>query len=141
MRNFIKINSAAFLIQLIKERTDARIIMHACGNIVDLIEDYIEIGVDALNPMQVAAAGMSPAELKARAAGRIAFWGGIDSQWLLPKGSPDDVRQAVREMWDVMGPAGGYVLGAVHNIQDDVPPENVWAMFDEAARYTSKKKG
>jgi len=85
--------------------------------------------------MQVSAAGMAPAALRARFGGRMAFWGGIDTQWLLPKGSPDDVRRAVREMLDLMGRAGGYVLAAVHNIQDDVPPENVWAMLDEADSY------
>ena len=121
--------------QLVKERTDAKIIVHACGSIVDLVEDYIEIGVDVLNPMQVSAANMSPRILKDRFAGRMAFWGGINTQELLPKGHPEDVRQAVRETLDIMGLDGGYILGAVHNIQDDVPPENVWAMLDEAANY------
>lgn len=122
-------------IHFLKERTDAKILVHACGSIVDLIEDYIEIGVDALHPMQVSAAGMSPQNLKARFAGRMAFWGGIDTQWVLPKGRPEDVRQAVRETIRIMGLNGGYVLAAVHNIQDDVPPENVWAMLDEAASF------
>jgi uroporphyrinogen decarboxylase len=123
-------------VELIRSKTDAKILMHACGSVVDLIEDYIEIGVDALNPMQVAAAGMSPQNLKSRFGGRMAFWGGIDTQWLLPKGRPDDVRQAVRETLRIMRRDGDYVLGAVHNVQDDVPPENVWAMLDEAARFT-----
>ncbi len=98
------------------------------------MDDYIEVGVDVLNPMQVAAVGMTPANLKQRFAGRMAFWGGIDTQWLLPHGTPEDVRQSVRDTLGVMGRDGGYVLGAVHNVQDDVPPENVWAMLDEAAR-------
>ncbi len=123
-------------IQLIKERTPAKVFMHACGSIVDLVEDYIDIGVDVLNPMQVSAAGMAPDHLKERFEGRMAFWGGIDTQRLLPHGTPDQVRQGVRTMLDVMGLDGGYVLGAVHNVQDDVPPENVWAMLDEAAGYT-----
>ena len=114
--------------------------MHACGSLTDLVEDYVEIGVDALNPMQVRAAGMSPESLVARFGGRMAFWGGIDTQSILPRGRPEEVRQAVREMLAVMGgQAGGYVLGAVHNIQDDVPPENVWAMLDEAAGGGSGK--
>jgi len=121
-------------VELIKSRSNAKIVMHACGSIVDLVEDYIEVGIDALHPMQVSAAGMAPATLKARFGGRMAFWGGIDTQWLMPQGTPDDVRQGVREMLRIMGRAGGYVLAAVHNIQDDVPPENVWAMLDEAAR-------
>ncbi|MCX6030676.1 MAG: hypothetical protein NT169_15440 [Chloroflexi bacterium] len=119
-------------VETIRRFTDAKVLFHACGSIVDLVDDFIEIGVDALNPMQVSAAGMSPENLRRRFAGRMAFWGGIDSQYVLPKGSPDDVRAAVRETLAVMGRDGGYVLGAVHNIQDDVPPENVWAMLDEA---------
>ena len=121
-------------IETIRRHTPAKIHMHACGAISDLVEDYIEIGVDVLNPMQVAAAGMTPESLKGRFGGRMAFWGGIDTQWLLPHGSPEQVRAAVRATLDVMGRDGGYVLGAVHNVQDDVPPENVWAMLDEAAR-------
>ena len=122
-------------LRFVRERTDAKLIMHACGSIVDLVEDFIDVGVDVLNPMQVTAVNMSPSVLKHRFAGRMAFWGGINSQELLPRGSPEDVRQAVRDTLDVMGLDGGYVLGAVHNIQDDVPPENVWAMLDEAANY------
>jgi uroporphyrinogen decarboxylase len=120
-------------VQFIKEQTDAQLVVHACGSIVDLVEDYIDIGVDALHPMQVSAAGMSPRNLKRRFGGRMAFWGGIDTQHLLPKGQPEEVRQTVRDTIRVMGWEGGYVLGAVHNVQDDVPPENVWAMLDEAA--------
>jgi uroporphyrinogen decarboxylase len=122
-------------VAVIRQHTGARILVHACGSIVDLVEDYIEIGVDALNPMQVAAVGMAPENLHERFAGRMAFWGGIDSQRLLPAGQPEEVRQAVRDTIHAMnGLAGGYVLGAVHNVQDDVPPENVWAMLDEGAR-------
>jgi uroporphyrinogen decarboxylase len=83
--------------------------------------------------MQVSAAGMSPENLAWRFAGRIAFWGGIDTQQLLPRGRPEDVREAVRHIIQVMNHSGGYILAAVHNIQDDVPPENIWAMLDEAA--------
>ncbi len=123
-------------VRLIKRMSPAKVLMHSCGSIVDLVEDYIDIGVDALNPMQVAAVGMAPQTLRQRFEGRMAFWGGIDTQRLLPRGTPDEVRQAVREMLSIMGLEGGYVLGAVHNIQDDVPPENVWAMLDEAASVT-----
>ena len=76
---------------------------HACGSIVDLVEDYIEIGIDACNPMQVSAAGMSPQNLRSRFRNRMAFWGGIDTQYLLPKGSIEDVRQAVRSTIDTFG--------------------------------------
>jgi uroporphyrinogen decarboxylase len=124
-------------IQAIRQHTDAKILNHACGSIADLVEDYIEIGIDACNPMQVSAANMSPRNLKEKFGGRMAFWGGIDTQNVLPKGSPDDVRRSVRETLDAMRLDGDYILGAVHNIQDDVPPANVWAMLDEAASYHS----
>jgi uroporphyrinogen decarboxylase len=125
-------------VRFVKERTDAKVVMHACGSIVDIIEDYIEIGVDALNPMQVSAANMSPCNLKQRFGERIGFWGGIDTQELLPRGRSQDVRQAVRDIIRVMGLSnGGYILSASHNVQDDVPPENVWAMLEEAAGICS----
>jgi hypothetical protein len=117
-------------IETIRRHTPAKIHMHACGAIADLVDDYTEIGVDVLNPMQVAAVGMSPQRLKARFAGRMAFWGGIDTQWLLPYGAPDEVRKAVRNTLDVMGRDGVYVLGAV---TCRMTPENVWAMLEEAA--------
>lgn len=69
----------------IKERTDAKVVMHTCGGVAELVEDYIEIGVDALNPMQVSAVGMSTEGLKQRFGGRMAFWGGIDTQRILPQ--------------------------------------------------------
>ena len=125
------------LVQTIRNCTDAKILNHACGSIIDLLEDYIELGIDALNPMQVNAANMSPQNLSRLSAGRIAFWGGIDTQSLLPKGQAAEVRSAVRDTIRAMDAFnGGYVLGAVHNVQDDVTPENVWAMLDEAQSYT-----
>jgi uroporphyrinogen decarboxylase len=121
-------------VETIRQHTGAKIHNHACGSIFDLVEDYIEIGIDALNPMQVAAAKMSPENLHQHFHGRIAFWGGIDSQRILPRGTPDEVRQAVRDTIAAMHSLeGGHVLGSVHNVQDDVPPENVWAMLDEAS--------
>ncbi len=119
--------------RFLKERTDAKILYHTCGNISPLIDDLIEIGVDALNPVQVSAVDMDSKLLNERFGGKICFWGGIDTQQVLPFGSPDDVRSEVRRRISDLSP--GYVLGAVHNIQDDVPPENICAMLDEAASY------
>ena len=75
-------------VETIRQHTGAKIHNHACGSIFDLVEDYIEIGIDALNPMQVAAAKMSPESLHQHFHGRIAFWGGIDSQRILPAARP-----------------------------------------------------
>jgi uroporphyrinogen decarboxylase len=98
------------------------------------IPDFIEMGIDALNPVQVTAKHMAPERLKSEFGDRIAFWGGIDNHRLLPQGTPEEVRAGVRRMFDIMGPGGGYVMAAVHNIQPDVPPENILALFDEGQR-------
>ncbi|MGC8794011.1 MAG: uroporphyrinogen decarboxylase family protein [Bryobacteraceae bacterium] len=123
----------------IRSHTQARILYHTCGSVYHYIPDFIEMGIDALNPVQVSARHMDPERLKREFGDRIAFWGGIDSQRLLPHGSPDQVRAEVRRMFQIMGPGGGWVLAAVHNIQPDVPPENVIAMFEEGRRcvYTT----
>jgi uroporphyrinogen decarboxylase len=115
--------------RLIKEYTEARIFFHSCGNIVPLLDDLIEAGVEALNPVQVSAF-KDPAEVKARFGDRLSFWGGIDTQWVLPSGSPEDVREEVRLRIRQFGPGGGFVAASVHNIQPDVPPQNILAMAD-----------
>jgi len=113
----------------------ARVFLHSCGAVSALIEDFIEIGVDILNPVQTSAAGMEPERLKAAFGGRITFWGGgADAQRVLPLGTPEEVRRDVRRRLEVFAPGGGFVFAPVHNIQADVPPENVEAMFEEAAR-------
>jgi uroporphyrinogen decarboxylase len=124
------------LIQFVKERCNAKILFHSCGSIVNLLDDLIDIGIDAINPVQVASRGMADtAELKRRFGTRVAFWGAIDSQWVLPFGSPDDVqREVVRRIQD-LSVNGGYVLAAVHNIQHDVPPANIVAMFQSARQH------
>jgi uroporphyrinogen decarboxylase len=95
----------------------------------------IDNGLDAINPVQVSAAEMDPAEMKAEFGDRMAFWGGIDTQELLPHGTPEQVAAETRRTIDILGAGGGYVLNSVHNIQADVPPENVIAMFETARDY------
>lgn len=118
------------IVKSIRRHTKAKILYHTCGAVYDYIGDFIELGIDALNPVQVSARNMEPERLQQAFGGRIAFWGGIDSQRLLPRGSPEEVAAEVRRMFEIMGRGGGYVLAAVHNVQPDVPPENVIAMFD-----------
>jgi len=118
------------ILESIRRHTKAKTLYHTCGSVYRLIPDFIEMGIDAVNPVQVTARNMEPERLKAEFGDRIAFWGGIDSQHLLPHGSPEDVRTGVRRMFEIMGPGGGYVLAAVHNVQPDVPAENVLAMFE-----------
>jgi uroporphyrinogen decarboxylase len=111
----------------------AKIVYHSCGAVTSLIDDFIELGVDALNPVQVSAAGMDTAVLKQRFGDRIAFWGGgVDTQRVLPTGTSAEVRAEVRRRIGDLAPGGGYVFCAVHNIQREVPPENIHAMYDEA---------
>ena len=103
---------------------------HSDGAIYDLIPDFIEIGVDVLNPLQNTAKGMDASVLKKEFGREISFWGGgIDTQRTLPKGSPEEIKRQVKERIECLAPGGGFIFGAVHNIQDDVPPENILAMW------------
>ena len=123
----------ADLIATIKAHSDAKVFLHSDGNVYQLIDDFIEVGVDILNPVQVSAGDMGDTvRLKRRYGDRLAFNGAIDTRWVLPHGSTDDVRREVRRRVADLGPGGGYVLSSVHCIQPDVPIENVLAMFDEA---------
>jgi len=130
----------ANVIEFIKERTKAKIYYHSCGAVSPMLNDLIEIGVDAINPVQVSAKNMDPKYLKQTYGDNITFWGGIDSQNVLPKGTTDEVRAAVRDTIDALAPGGGYVLAGVHNLQPDVPPENIVAMYEEAAQYGEHQK-
>ncbi len=120
----------------IKSRTRAALFLHSCGAIAPLIPDLMEIGVDVLNPVQLSAKGMSPVELKQKFGDDIVFWGGgCDTQHVLPYGSADDVRQEVARRISEFSSGGGFVFCQVHNIQPDVPPENIVAMYEAAAEY------
>jgi len=116
----------------VKERTDAYVFFHTCGSVYRFIPDLIEVGVDALNPVQVSAAEMDTRRLKDEFGDRLSFWGAVDTQQVLPFGTPEDVREEVRQRIGDLGTNGGYVLGAVHNIQAEVPAENIVAMYEEA---------
>ncbi|RPJ17719.1 MAG: hypothetical protein EHM37_00285 [Deltaproteobacteria bacterium] len=121
--------------QTIHAMTPAKLLFHSCGSLAAIIDDLMEIGVDILNPVQITAKGMDPVALKKKCQGRMAFWGGMDNQSILPHGTESDVRQMVRQRIDQLGQGGGYVLSSCHNIQPDVPLENILAMFDEAKIY------
>ena len=119
------------LFDFIKQKTagKAKIFLHSCGNIYGLIPDLIDAGVDILNPVQVSATGMETGRLKKEFGDALTFWGGgIDTQTVLPHGSVQKVRDEVRRRIDDLAPGGGFVFATVHNIQADVPPENILAM-------------
>jgi uroporphyrinogen decarboxylase len=116
-----------------KEKTRAKRFYHCDGAVYPFIEDFIEIGVEALNPIQVSAAGMGNTQkLKKNFRNRISFWGAIDTHHILPQGTQQEVYKEVHRRILDLGPGGGYVVCSVHNIQPEVPPENVVAMFDAA---------
>jgi uroporphyrinogen decarboxylase len=119
----------------IKQNTKAYLCLHTCGNVYRFIPDLIEMGVDILNPVQVSAKEMDTKRLKKEFGDRITFWGGIDTQRIMPFGTPDDVEREVKERIADLAPGGGYVLTAVHNIQPGVKPENICRMYEAALKY------
>jgi uroporphyrinogen decarboxylase len=112
-----------------------RLFLHSCGAVSAFIPDFIEMGVDALNPVQVSANGMDTKKLKCEFGRDLSFWGAIDTGKVLPYGTPEDVRAEVKRRIDDLAGNGGYVLAAVHNIQPEVPPQNVAAMYEAALEY------
>jgi len=119
-------------------KTDVKILLHSCGSVRALIPDMIETGIDALNPIQVSSFGMDTKELKKEFGRDLCFWGGgIDTQEVLPHGSVSEVKDEVKRRIDDLAPGGGFVFAAVHNIQPDVPPENIQAMWEAFQEHCS----
>ena len=112
-----------------------KIMYHSCGAVRPFIPDFIDIGADILNPIQVAAKGIVPAEIKAEFGDALCFLGGVDAQHTLPDGTPEQVASEVGLRIQEMGRGGGYILAPSHNMGDDVPLENILAFFDAARRY------
>ena len=123
------------LCQHVKSLTNAKIYFHSCGSISPLLDELIEIGVEILNPVQVSAANMDTQDLKKRYGKKLSFWGAIDTFEVLPNGSASDVQAEVHKRICDLGKSGGYVMGPVHNICSDVPPENVVAMYEAGLKY------
>jgi hypothetical protein len=120
----------------VHRNTSWKTFIHSCGAVEPLIEDFIAVGFDILNPVQTSAAGMVPSVLKQRYGDRIAFWGGgVDTQRTLPFGTPDEVREQVRERIRIFGKGGGFVFNTVHNVQGNVPVENLLAMYEAVREY------
>lgn len=132
-RRLIKPHEAEML-AAIRENTKAKIFFHSCGNVYPLIRDFIDIGVDVLNPIQVSSPDLADtARLKREFGERLSFCGAIDTRQILPHGKPYEVRKEVRRRICDLAPGGGYVAAAVHCIQPDVPPENIVAMCEEVS--------
>jgi uroporphyrinogen decarboxylase len=124
------------LFHFIHSHSNAKVFFHSCGSIRDVIPDLIEIGVDIINPVQVSAVGMDSAELKREFGKDLVFWGGgVDTQRVLGSGTPQQVREDVKRRLADLMPGGGFVFAAVHNIQGNVPPENIVAMWETLQEY------
>jgi uroporphyrinogen decarboxylase len=121
------------LVWHIRRETSAKIWYHTCGSCLAYIPDLIDNGINILNPVQTSAKDMVPADLKRRFGHEIVYWGGgCDAQHVLSRGTPAEVAADVRRNLAAFMPGGGYVFAGIHNIQGEVPPENVIALFDTA---------
>lgn len=132
--NYIKIN------RWIHENTNWKIMFHSCGSIVNLLDDFVEMGVDILNPVQCSAVGMDPKFLKDTYGDKLVFWGGaVDTQKTLQFGTPEEVRAEVLERLEIFSKGGGFVCNQVHNIQTNTPVENILAFYDALTEFNSRK--
>jgi len=130
------------IMDFIKARSPAKIFFHSCGAIREIIPDMIEIGIDIINPVQVSAFGMESSALKRDFGKEMTFWGGlVDTQGVFTNGTTAQVREEVRRRIDDLGSNGGFVAAAVHNIQANVPPENIMAMWETLQAYGSYGPG
>jgi len=124
------------LYRYIKENVNAYLFLHTCGSVYEFIKDFIEMGVDAINPVQVSAKNMESERLKEEFGDKITFWGGgCDTQKVLPFGTTKDVEEEVKKRIRDFAPNGGFVFSQVHNIQVGTPPENIMAMYNAVKKY------
>ncbi len=121
----------------IKEKAPhLKICMHSCGSIYNLLPDLIEAGLDSFNPVQISCANMEPTRLKNSFGDNMVFWGGgCDTGYVLPLGTPNQIKEHVKNNIEIFKPNGGFIFQQVHNILADVPPENIVAMFEAAKEY------
>jgi hypothetical protein len=123
----------------IHANTGWKTFIHSCGSIWRLLDDIVDAGFDALNPVQTSAEEMDPAALKERYGDRITFWGGgIDTQHVLPFGTPDEIRAMVAERMRIFGAGGGFVFNPIHNVQAGVPVENLLALYDAVRTFRTR---
>jgi uroporphyrinogen decarboxylase len=119
----------------IRSKTKAKILLHSCGSVRAFVPDFIDVGVDVLNPIQPFAKDMNLKEIKKEFGKYLCFHGGIDIQQILPRGRIKDIEEHVKAVIDAMAVGGGYILAPTHNIQPDTPSENVIAMYEYAKEH------
>jgi hypothetical protein len=123
----------------IHRHTQWKTFKHSCGAVSKFIPTFIEAGFDILNPVQCSAAGMEPEKLKAEFGDRIIFWGGgVDTQKVLPFGTPAEVREQVLRRCEILAPGGGFVFNTIHNVQAGTPVENIVAMLDAVHEFNRR---
>jgi len=123
------------ILDVLKYHSHAFVLMHCCGSIAWVINDLIELGVDVINPVQVSAKDMDTKILKKEFGDRISFWGGIDTQYVLPNGTVQDVKSEVKRRIEDLAAGGGFVLAPVHNIQPGVSVENILAIYEAGQEF------
>jgi len=122
--------------EFVKSRTQAKIALHSCGSVCWALDDFADVGFDVVHPLQGDACGMGdPEAIKQKFGGRLAFYSNLCNQTILPYGTPEQVREDVIHKIRALAPGGGYVASGGHNIQADVKPENILALFDTAYEY------
>jgi uroporphyrinogen decarboxylase len=135
-RQYYKPHIARIITSMKKAAPGAKIMFHSCGNVRPMIPDFIEMGIDIINPVHINAAGMEPYQLKKDFGRDIVFWGGgVDTQKILASGTVQEVKADVIKNIDALAPGGGFVFAAVHNIQSEVPPENIIAMCEAIKHF------
>jgi hypothetical protein len=119
--------------------TSWKILKHSCGAVSKFLPSFIEAGIDILNPVQCSATGMAAEDLKANFGDRLVFWGGgVDTQHVLPFGTPQQVREQVLRRCEIFAPGGGFVFNTIHNIQAETPTENIVAMIDAVHEFNGR---
>ncbi len=129
-RDYYKPHIARVMKTIKSKAPQVKTMFHSCGNVRPIIGDFIESGIDILNPVHTTATGMEPQQLKRDFGKDIVFWGaGVDTQRILPLGTPQQIADDVKRNIETLAPGGGYVFTTVHNIQAEVPAENIMAMW------------
>ena len=120
----------------IHENTDWKTFYHSCGAISNLLDDFVDAGIDIINPVQCSAAGMDAKALKEKYKGKLVFWGGgVDTQHTLPFGTKEAVVEEVKERMGILGEGGGYVFNTIHNVVANTPIDNLKAMYETVQKY------
>jgi uroporphyrinogen decarboxylase len=123
------------IFQAIRENTPAKICVHTCGSVYAFLDDYVELGVEVINPVQTSARDMDPQRLKEKYGKALSFHGAIDTQRFLPRATPAEIEEEVRRMIRILGRGGGYLFTSCHSIQPDVSPEKIVALFSSAVKH------